>query len=140
MPGCSVRAGLRLPAFNLNEPVQAHCSLPQSRMHLCETQGECLMGRRPLHSQSFHYRASLHFTAWSAASTRAPLPASCQPPIQTLAGAGGPAMPCAGRSTFWASAPGICQGPVPGRALTVPPLLFSFNQQLLRLQKGCPGA
>lgn len=92
------------------------------------------MGRRPLHSQSFHYRASLRFSAWSAASTAAPLPASCQAPVQTLTRAGGTVMPCAGSSTFLASAPRIGQGTVPGRALTLPPL-FSFNQQLSRLRK-----
>lgn len=38
-----------LPTFNLNEPVQMHCSSPhERRMHLCETWGECLMLKHSL--------------------------------------------------------------------------------------------
>lgn len=40
---------LLLPTFNLNEPVQMHCSSPhERRMHLCETWGECLMLKHSL--------------------------------------------------------------------------------------------
>lgn len=85
------------------------------------------MGRHPLHSQSFHYRASLHFSAWSAASAPASLPAACQAPGQTLACAGGRAMPGAGSSTFLASAARICQGLESCRELTRPP--FSLLSQ-----------
>lgn len=97
------------------------------------------MGRPPLHSQRFHYRASLRFTAWSAASAPAPLPAACQAPIQTLARAGRH-----GHAWRWEQhISGICSRDMLGAgalqgADSAP--LFSFNQQLSRLQKGWPAA
>lgn len=40
---------LLLPTFNLNEPVQMHCSSSRERrMHLYETRGECLMLKHTL--------------------------------------------------------------------------------------------
>lgn len=59
-----------LPTFDLNEPVQTHCSSShERRMHLCETWGECLMLKRTLRilneillqgSLSSHWRVSAH--------------------------------------------------------------------------------
>lgn len=60
---CLLRT-LLLPTFNLNEPVQnALLIRSENRMRLCETRGECLMARHPLHSQELVLQASLHFTA-----------------------------------------------------------------------------
>lgn len=84
---CCFFGTLLLPAFNLNEPVQMHCSsAPENRMHLCETRGECLMARHPLHSRGFYYKASLHFNCLNHCQqpcTSASNVTSSQHPIRT---------------------------------------------------------
>lgn len=132
---------LLLPAFNLNEPVQMHCSsAPENRMHLCETRGECLMGRDLLHSQSFYYRASLHFPAWTTASTPC-TPASIvtpnQRPVHTLTHTWNTVMSCAERGTFCklASAPRERRVTVMCRKLTLPRFSVLFHSATLKTAK-----
>lgn len=95
---CLLRT-LLLPTFNLNEPVQTHCSsAPENRMHLCETRGACLMPRHPLHSQEILLHGELTFHGWAAANSRR-TSATTVPPSHALPCTWHTLTSCASRST-----------------------------------------